>query len=131
MKSLANRPLLRQITITLCCLAVGLFVGVLTGMITLPQTGQEHSSSDLLPTVSEELSLEEYELILAQPHSCQEYQYLEDQIQVLEISRSSMKELESEVVLEQLKALDMTIKKLKDAQRIQLEQHQHDHELQP
>lgn len=120
MKSLANRPLFRQISITLCCITVGILVGVVSGMISVHYTPFKQATPELLlPTVCEELSQEQYEMILAQPHSCRDYLYLEDQIKVLQISRSSMQAIKSEIVLEQLDAIDQAIEKLKQAQLIQ------------
>lgn len=129
MKSLANRPLLQQVTITLCCIAAGLFAGALSGMISVSGDSVKQHEAELLPTVCEGLSQNQYEMILAQPHSCEKFLYLEDQIYMLEVSKTSMQDIHSEVVLEQLEAIDQAIKNLKKAQRIQLEQpHQaHDH----
>lgn len=121
MKSLANRPIFRQISITLCCIAAGLFVGVLAGMISVPNHHSEHSTPSLLPTVAEELNQDQYEFILTQPHGCQDYLYLEDQIEALKVSRRSMQEIKSEIVLEQLDAIDQAIERLEQAQEIQLE----------
>lgn len=123
MKSLANRPLFRQISITLSCIAAGVFVGVLSGMISAGYPHFKQTTSELLlPTVYEELSQEQYEIILAQPHSCRDYLYLEDQIKALQMSRSSMQEIKSEIVLEQLDAIDQAIENLKQTQLNQLEQ---------
>lgn len=122
MKSLANRPLFRQVSITLCCIFAGLLIGTLSGMISLPLGESVQRDSDsLLPTVCEEMSYEQYEIILAQPHSCKDYLYLEDQIKALQVSRISMEEIKSEVVLEQLDAVDQTIEKLRKVQDNQLE----------
>lgn len=119
MKSLANRPIFRQVSITLCCIAAGLFVGVLAGMISTPGNHSEQPTPGLLPTISEELN--QYELILAQPHGCQDYLFLEDQIQALKVSRRSIQEIKSEIVLEQLDAINQAIEKLEQAQLIQFE----------
>lgn len=116
MKSLANRPLFRQVSITACCIAAGLFAGVLAGKVSIQINHSEQNETDLLPTVCEQLNQNQYELILAQPHSCQEYLYLEDQIQALEVTRRSIQEVKSEIVLEQLNAIDGAIHRLKQTQ---------------
>lgn len=121
MKSLANRPLFRQVSITICCIAAGLFVGIFAGELSVQFSYSDEASSDLLPTVCEQLNQDQYELILAQPHSCQDYKYLEDQIQALEVTRKSMQEVKSEIVLEQLNAIDGAIDRLHQTHSTQSE----------
>lgn len=86
-------------------------MGVFSGMISVRYSSPE-PSSELLPTVCEELSPEQYEMILAQPHSCQEYLYLEDHVKGSQMNHSSMQDIESEIVIEKLDALDHTLDKL-------------------
>ena len=105
----------------LVIIAAGLLVGVLVGMISVPNRHSEQSTPSLLPTVAEELNQNQYELILAQPHGCQDYLYLEDQIEALQLSRRSMQEIKSEIVLEQLDAIDQAIERLEQAQEIRHE----------
>lgn len=117
MKSLATRPLFHQVLVTLACIAGGVFIGALTGLISLPSELQSESEAELLPTVCEELSLEQYESILSQPHGCQQDQYLEDQIRFLEVRKKTMQEIESEIVVEQLESIEYVIEDLKKLQR--------------
>lgn len=109
MKSLANKPTVFQVFITLACLTGGIIFGSSIGLISLPDRDQE----EVHPySMDENLHVEPFYLMPVPQSECQRRDPIEDQLKSLERLHSSMEEIESEIMVERLQSLEKSIRDL-------------------
>ena len=110
MKSLANRPTVFQVLITLACLTVGIFLGSSVGLLSLP--AQEKQEVVPTYTIDEELGWDHLRLVPIPQSECQRRDPIGEQLRSLERLHSSMEEIESEIMIERLESLEKSIREL-------------------
>lgn len=109
MKSLANKPTVIQVLITLACLTGGIILGSSIGLVSLPE--KEQPTPHPYP-IDENMGWEPHYLMPVPQSECQRGNAIEEQLKSLERLHSSMEEIESEIMVERLESLEKSIRDL-------------------